>query len=205
MTIQEAAGIFDIRVDSTPRAPGAHVSEILKDIALKLGVFKPQDEEEDLDLMLLRLGKFQRGDSGRLVRIALGLAWEEWMSRQIPGLIYHPGEMTRDGVSGNPDGVVWHEDLALDAHEIKVTWRSSRTPVVEWWYAVNQLRSYCRMLETLIGWLHVCHVMGDYRGSGPQYIIYRFEFTQEELEATWRMIVNHRDRTAAAKAVRLSR
>lgn len=195
MTVVETSETVDIRFGAAPRTPGVHVSTILRDIALKIGVFKDEDEDEEMCT--------QPGLEGfsliAVLRMALGLAWEEWFSKQAasryPGLVFHFGELHLDGIWLTPDAFDVLFLVLGQIHEFKVTWKSAARKVADQWYWVTQLKAYCHAMGVLAAVLWVYYVNGDYRhGYRPEFKRYEFTFTPEELAANWRMIVGYRDR-----------
>lgn len=113
-----------------PRSEGVHLSGIIRCIATDAGILKPEWAEE-LSLVDTRIIT----DQTAIVRICMGLAWEEWyIHTQLPEVVDHPGEMQLDGVYMTPDG----EELItliLDRrkrykqkiHEVKLTYKSLNT------------------------------------------------------------------------------
>ena len=189
MTPHIQVGSFDLRHGSMARSGGLHLTDILREIGLKIGVFKAEDLEQDIDTLIVAQ-KASEGGCDHLVRVAVGLAWEDWISRQIPGLSYHPGEIVLDGIAMTPDGIVWTKNSTV-VHEFKATWKSMRKPIAEQWLWWSQLKGYCQGVGTRHGVLDVLWVNGDYRGSGPQYMAYQVEFSGEELEANWKMVTRY--------------
>jgi hypothetical protein len=195
--------------DGDYRAPGLHLTQIIRDIALK-GKLLDSRYNSALDPDDLPAG------------VCLGIAWEEWLSKLHPEIVFHPGERTFDGVHMNPDGIELFERTLigtsrhvsdLRVHEFKLTWKSSRRRgktqeeaetaekirVIEEWMWMTQLKAYCAESGTRWGALHVFWVMGNYGRdtddpySKPYYSIWDIEFTQREIEENWQMIRNHRD------------
>jgi hypothetical protein len=158
----------------TGRSPGIHVSDVIHDLCVSLGHYEPGDF-----------------DGPAMTRMQLGCALEHAIVHRFaldsPDRYVQPGELELDGLYGTPDLL----DLEDGADtEIKLTWMSSRhDPDSEklWRYWV-QIKAYCRMLELTLGRLHVCHVMGDYKGSGPVYRVWEREFTHQELLENWAML-----------------
>src|SRR6266571_1050494 len=79
-----------------PRSKGVHVSDILQ--YAWYGSSSDEDRErkkkeadEDLEILPLRM--------------ALGLAWEEWVAGLYPEMEWQPGEFEKDGIIGSPDGI----------------------------------------------------------------------------------------------------
>lgn len=70
------------------RAPGIHVSGILKELALQQNLFTNEDRDDEMPL-----------------RILLGLGFEEAAARLYPTMMWQPGELVFNGIAGNPDGL----------------------------------------------------------------------------------------------------
>jgi hypothetical protein len=175
MNIQETQGKVTMKPDH-PRSPGLHLTDVLRPIAVRMGFFKEQDGD---------------GEDPTL-RMSAGLAWEDWLSKQNHDWVYHFGEAELDGIAGTPDCFDLVHDRLV---EIKFTWKSSTRPIEKEWYWWAQIKCYCKMMSEFLGQpvlnaeLHVYWAMGDYRGSGPQYKVYEAEFTQQEIDALWQMVV----------------
>lgn len=163
------------------RAKGLHVSGIIHSLCVSLGHYQPKEEWSAADI----------------TRMELGCALEDTIARrwsqEFPDRYVQIGGLTKDGIHGSPD-FVDVEDWAVE--EIKMTWVSSRhEPDSEkfWRYWV-QLKSYCYMLGTRLGRLHICHLNGNYKyddGGGPQYNVWAREFTDDELFENWQMLKTH--------------
>jgi hypothetical protein len=206
MVVREVQCDFDLRHESGPRSEGTHVSELIADAARRTGVLLTKEDEGELDWTLARY-RLEHGDDivsmfpTAIYRVATGLAWERWYGPQHPEIGFHGiGELVRDGIIGSPDGVQFVGRDGI-VHEIKLTWKSSRSDreeprqriAVEWmWLA--QIKSYLAMLSGLCGYpctqgvLHVFWVCGNYKGSGPQAKRYAIDFTHEEIEANWKVM-----------------
>lgn len=192
-----------------PRSPGMHVSALVKSIAVKLNLLKGQKAMG---------GKWTADapidEESFPLQMALGLAWEDWLSLQYPEMIYHPGELVMDGVAGSPDGItplpdtVEYEGLG-DAvvDEIKLTFKSGRNddlnhPKNKIW--LWQVMAYCKMLGVLCARLHVLYLYGNYEYSAPFppciYRIYCIQFTQQEVDMNWSMLLQEKASMEAACA-----
>jgi hypothetical protein len=204
MRAREVQCDFSLQHGAGPRTAGVHVSELIRDVALRMGLLLSKEDEGELDWTLARY-RLARGEDAAtlypaaIYRVALGLAWERWYGEQCPEVNFHDiGEIERDGIIGSPDGLSVAGDGALVVHEIKLTWKSSRDGredaeerlSAEWmWLA--QIKCYMAMLARTIqapvtrAELHVFWVCGNYRGSGPQARRYELEFMAEEVEKTW--------------------
>lgn len=88
---------------AVPRSHGIHVSGIIRCIATEMGLLKAEYVEE-LSLTDVR----EIRDPVALLRISIGLAWEEYYIRsvlsQTDGVEDHPGEMQVDGIYMTCDG-----------------------------------------------------------------------------------------------------
>lgn len=189
MKLEFRPGTFNLRRNSAGRSPCVHVSQILREIALKIGVLKAEEKDEDLECIILGNSGIE-GEEGRLCRMALGMAWEDWVLPDVPGLVHQPGEMVVDGIALTPDGIAWNKQGVV-VHEVKVTWKSMNRGIEREWLWWTQLKAYCHAAGTVYGVMHVFWVMGDYRGSGPRYMVYEAEFDKGELEGTWEVIKKH--------------
>lgn len=160
-----------------------HVSSIIRSLCLHLGHF------EDTPV-----------NDATQTRWELGSAFERAI---IDGLVarhaeHHPdrftrlGELTLDGLIGTPDLADLDEWAII---ELKLTWLSSRHDVEsdKFWKYWVQLKAYCRMVESCVGYLHVAHVNGDYRNRDPIYNRWRAEFTRQELAENWSMLKTHHE------------
>ncbi len=192
------------------RTSGVHLSHILRGIAVETGILKLEILEE-----LNLVGDVREiTDPVALIRISIGLAWEQYYIPQLTEVLDHPDEMYIDGVYMNPDGesisflVSPFSDLKgllkHVVHEIKATYKSTKTVgedaeafVKNWkknWMWLAQLMAYCRAKKTLHGWLHVLFLCGNYRFPiTPQLRVYKITFTQEELDENWELLTDYRD------------
>ena len=172
------------------RSPGMHVSTIITDLCRKAGIFKKGGDTK-LSTVWAQLG------------CALEWAIIERYEEHFPGRYLQPGEQELDGIFGTPD-LFDMEDWALV--EIKLAWISSRHdpvpdtcpacngPCQKLWRYWVQLKAYCRMMETTTARLMVCFVMGEYKGGGPVWREWEWEFTRQELEENWKMLKTHGER-----------
>lgn len=169
--------------------PESHVSAIIRSLCLRLGHFAEEDESS----------MTQEERASRTTRWELGSAFENAVAAGLvrrtaksdPDRYQIIGELEDDGLIGTPDLVDLEEGSII---EIKLTWLSARHTVdsEKFWKYWVQLMAYIKMLAvSRIGYLHVAHVNGDYRNSGPIYNIWREEFTQQQLDENWRMLKSH--------------
>lgn len=178
---------IDINKGGEPRTPGVHLSGVIRYIAVVMGLFTPDDKEEN-DLEGAKFPLPAR------LKMAMGLAWEDWVSSQYPDVMYHPGEIDQDGILMTPDGLRPDETL----FEFKVTWKSSYKLEYDgywhksfWpWRAQNMGYLYP------LGWrkVHQCifYVNGDYRGEAPKFVELEIEYTQQEIDDNWKLMLQHK-------------
>jgi len=174
------------------RTKGIHASGILRYVVIESGMMKvlAQMDEEDFPL-----------------RMALGLAWEEFAVSLYPEIHWQPGECIEQGIVMTCDGhsLYVEEDPidggtnvhALCIEEFKLTWKKRRdaeTFTRDEWHWLQQGRGYCWGYGAhLVRW-HVCYVMGDYKGGGPVYMRYLIQFDDRDLETTGRMLIGNREK-----------
>lgn len=193
-----------------PRSAGVHVSSIIRCIATEAKILKPEWAEE-LSLVDVRTIT----DRVALLRINIGLAWEEHYIPMLDGVVDHPGEMevqgiymTHDGESvdvilGLPYNGVYAGELALVCHEVKATYKSTRTvgDMATQWMWLAQLKAYCKGLGTRYARMHVLFLNGDYKYPlGPQLLIYDIEFTQAEIDDNWQLLFDYMHHRLAVEA-----
>ena len=158
-----------------------HLSDIARYIEFKMK-FGPAGTKAKFNLAVA-------GEVGFMWEDALSLVWAERYAARI-------GEVEKDGIVGSPDGLSPYdpfERYPIVNEEYKATWRSSNKTPDKVWYYMTQFKSYCYMLDVNVTIAHILYLMGDYRGSGPQYECYRIEFSEQELIENWTMILSHRD------------
>lgn len=171
------------------RTSGVHLSGVNRYVLQTSGMLAKDKETKDVE------------DNEFPLRMAFGVAMEEYLVGFYPDLIWQPGEYERDGVICTPDGL---SELNVDPNlngpevvcieEIKgATWKSSFKRRGEailseriWMW---QLAGECAILHREYCRLHVVYVMGDYRQSGPQYFTYLIHFPVEEVERHWKNVV----------------
>lgn len=159
----------------TGRSKGKHVSEIITYLCVKLGHFSGDLEPNQ-------------------AWMELGNAWEHAITERLhldsPHRYIRPGEQCKDDIHGTPDLLDTH-DYAVE--EIKAAWMSSNNAPdsAKFWRYWVQLKAYCYMLDSSVGRLRVVFVNGDYRSPGPRYLHIEQEFSEQELQENWMMLVRH--------------
>lgn len=183
---------YDLTLDFFPhrkegedpiRTPGVHLTDIIKDIMETSGM--------------------QRTVSGNVwgmdqlnLAAEVGFMWEEILSNAMKDrLPYRIGEVTVDGIIMSPDGLEVDEEEeengGLVLGEYKAVWHSSRRLPVDQWKWMTQIKGYCKGVGTNVVKMCILYLMGDYKGSGPQYKGYKIRFTDLEIEENWSMLTTH--------------
>lgn len=174
------------------RSAGVHLTDILRYIAIQTNQLTDADRDDEMPL-----------------RVFLGMAWEQMAARLYPEMIWQPMELERDGIAGSMDGLSLLEpsgELEQVVEEFKYTAKSMRVPggkadqhkdirtEVLWMW---QVMGYLAMLpgEPTLARLHVCWSRGAYvYPLRESYIRYLIRFERAEIENTWRMVLNHKER-----------
>ena len=174
--IEPTTAYLDLRWNQARRTPGVHVSQVIRPIAVAMGVFDDGDDEyASLEDRIRLQSPSQAAADSKLLRISCGLAWEEWYGHMLetcplyPGFVYHPGEYeapatvradVRDATSpasfsmlGTPDGISESQLPAcpLSVHEIKYTYKSDKHEPTHYWHHICQLSTYCHLLSVACG------------------------------------------------------
>lgn len=126
-----------------------------------------------------------------------GFIWEDVLEQVlIERNAVRPGEVWCDDIVGSPDGMAPDPkgEVPIVLEEYKWTWKSSKQLVVDNWRYLTQVKSYCHMMGLNVVVMRIIHIMGNYKGGGPEYKVIRIEFTDAELIENWNMILKQRDR-----------
>lgn len=158
------------------RSAGVHLSGVIRYALTEAGLLTPDEASDEMPL-----------------RMAVGMAWEEWAVGLWPELRWQPGERELDGVFGSPDGLSAGGALAETdcLEEFKATWKSryNHGDVLKERIWLWQLSGYCKMMGLQYARLHVLWVNGDYRPPSPEYRTYVVGFSQAELDKFWSNVV----------------
>jgi len=162
------------------RSEGRHVSAAIRRLCIKFGHFDDSPFPDDK------------------TRMELGSAFEDgladFLARRIvasnPERYIRIGEQVLDGIYGTPD-ILDLETMTII--EVKLTWLSTKNDPdgKKFWKYWTQIKAYCHMLGIRRGQLWICHINGDYRGSGPIMNVWEpdaGEFSEDELRTNWSMI-----------------
>lgn len=179
---------------NAPRTGGIHVSSVLRGLAIHHGFLKVDSGQITL-LEIAGQDKWHTFDAVSQIRMAIGVAWENYYSGQLSGVRFHPGEMCVDGIFMTPDGESLDEDGEYAIHEFKATYKSLRQineyTLEDQWLWVSQILAYCKGAGCLVGYLHVLFLCGNYdKPIRPMIRCWRLEFTQEEIDSKWLEIMS---------------
>ena len=160
---------------SHARSDGVHLSQIIRDL------------EETL-----YPNKYAGTTHWNLnIAAQVGVMWELVLERAYRDLFaVDVGELICDGVFGTPDGVGFDDDGPY-VEEYKATYKGSdKSPVDVFHYRMQGL-GYCKMLGVDRVMYRIIHLMGDWKGSGPQYRVWMIHWDQQEIDETWQSLLNH--------------
>jgi hypothetical protein len=164
-----------VAFEESPRSDGVHLSVVIHDIATTAG-----------------LDNYTYGNEKNTM-MEMGFIWEQVLERALKDryAICNIGELCVDGIYMTPDKFDV-ENWVL--HEYKCTWKSSKNDPIDNWRWMTQVKGYLRATQTRRCDMHVLYINGDYKGTGPEWYRYSLEFTDQEIEENWTMIVNHAKR-----------
>lgn len=203
MTATEIPVIITLPPPDSPRTEGIHVSSIIRCLATEAGILN-YEQLEDLSLIDARNITDQRS----ILRMNIGLAWEKHYAMLCPDVSFHAGELELDGIFMTPDGesvsVVGNTtserygQWELIVVEYKATYKSTNTvgdlSTRSSWMWRAQLLAYCKAKGTRFAKLAALFICGDYSYPiGPTMKEWLIEFTQEEIDANWRLMCDYRD------------
>lgn len=101
------------------------------------------------------------------------------------------------GIAYSPDHLLWNGDGIFRVGEFKVTWMSIRKGIADArfdkWRC--QIKAYAKHLGTRHARLYALFINGDYSWKDPygqpHLRAWNMEFTQQELDDEWDMLVRH--------------
>lgn len=208
MIITEVPVNLTLPAPEVPRSKGTHVSSIIRCIATETGILKPEWAEE-INLIDVR----EITDPKAILRMSIGLAWEEYYIRKIlgkEGIVDHPGELKSDGIYMSPDAesidviiTDGRKRRRHTIHECKATYKSVKTvgDLSNQFMWLTQCKSYCHGAGTRFAEMHVLFICGDYVFPiTPVCKRWAIEFTKDEIEENWQMLVDYRDYRLAKEA-----
>jgi hypothetical protein len=179
------------------RSKGLHVTDILRKIAIKNKILIERDIEEEF----------------APIRVLLGMGFEYICVKLYKDIIWQPGELTKDGIIGSPDGYSRINSAIIGAvknefvlDEFKFTAKSLREKggdkdsirdITKDWLWRNQVLCYLAMhpdKPSLVRW-HICYARGNYDWADilmERYVRYLVRFSEAEILGAWNMIKKYK-------------
>ena len=168
-------------------------------------LFEEGDREEGLHLGTVikslenasGLGYTGKGFNDMQLTAEIGLLWELVLGKVMAEkYATRPQQIQVDGIWMSPDGIGPDPagEVPLVVEEFKASWKSTKSSPVDSFYYMCQVKSYCHAVGTNVAVMRIFYILGDYKGSGPQYRIARIVFSDQELEDNWKMIVKHKEK-----------
>jgi hypothetical protein len=177
------------------RAAGHHQSQVLAHVARKVGWLKPNEKDESEYPLIWGLGQ----------------AIEEYIFSFYKSLIWQPGELVRDGIAMNCDGLGFEHDPYMAYYpsvtfgmarvnqlvECKATFKSVATGEEfvkdpKWAIYQHQGREYCYGYGPRAVRWEIWHMRGDYKTFGPVWKQYVVGFSDKECEQTHRLLLRYK-------------
>ena len=121
----------------------------------------------------------------------------EWMFtgvlNDIPNpKIVRPGEVCLDGINMTPDGIYVGDAPELYLEEWKYTTKSSKHGLAKSRRWIDyQIPSYLKALDLLKCRLRVLYARGDYTTGVPEFWEFLIEYTQQEIDEIWDVILRN--------------
>lgn len=183
MELTDLGEVFPILGSGLPRTAGLHLTDIIRYVQ---------------DTISPYTGK---GFDNPPLTMEMGFIWEDALSF-IEGkrLGKRLSDLQYDGIYMNPDGLGYDplDGKSPVIEEYKCTWKSMKNPPTHNPRWLMQVKGYCKPFHIRIVVMYVLYINGDYRGSGPRGWKYRIEFTHEEIEENWKVILDHKEATLRA-------
>lgn len=170
---------FPFAGSGVPRTAGIHLTPILHGLDKLINNKQYSGGEWDLEMCA-----------------EIGFTWERAMEIALKDRLgVRPKEITRDGIICSPDGIGFDPlgEVPLVVEELKFWWRSSNKSITDDWYAIMQQKCYCKVINTTVSVMRICYCVGAYWGQGPVYKPLRIEFTEEEINEAWDMVVRNKE------------
>ena len=174
-----------LRGPDPDRPTGLHVTDVIRDMAIRTGLLKVAPHGDDSDDASWTM------EVGLLFEDQLELA----LSRQLVDekVLQRPKPMCVDNIWMSPDALLIESD-GLVVVEYKMTKKSLAKPMIDptFWMWRMQVGAYCRAVETTLCRFYIVHMVGDYRTerqATPRVVDGVFE--PHVLSEQWSAIVNH--------------
>lgn len=141
-----------------------------------------------------------------ILMYSLGWATQRWLT----GNLVDAPTVEKDGIQVTCDDLMGGEPW-----ELKATFQSSNKPILDNAHWVRQLKAQCYVQNSLRGYLTRFEIMGDWKSifkpkeyktwDTPEQLVYdkehtkptlhayRFDFTQQELDALWQWLLERKE------------
>jgi hypothetical protein len=125
-----------------------------------------------------------------------GFLWERVFAQAhreavLSGTLVRPDEWSLDGICGSPD----HIDIETwRIIELKCRWMSAQKfeqLEKHFWLEIVQIKGYCKLIGATEAELWVFFVAGNWRPPVPMVGAKLLEFSQQEIDENWDVIVQH--------------
>lgn len=193
---------------SRPRAPGLHVSQIIRDIDNRLIAQgqRPLDGEMSAD-ELRRAGYFW--EAGFCWEDLFEEIWGRRMRRRL-SIIDQPA-LEEDGITGTLDGLMYAHNLNAVVQDLpgwgfealtlehfprvqEFKWTTKSSNRVQYlqedfrtWFM--QMKAYCYLAKTFYADLYPFFAAGNYGSERPHARHFQITFSPQELRQNWDMLV----------------
>lgn len=188
------APYLEARFSHASRSSGLHVSKIYGDLDRTMNAKRYEGEMSEA-----QLNAFAQ----------IGFLWERILEDKLseitvggdPARYSRIGEIVVDGVALTPDYCDWDffgdNSCVLGLEEWKVAWKSVNAwdnfPMEKnFWRWLVQKKAYCYAMGTCYARLRAVFIVGDWKQDiSPKSRMREFEFTVQELEDNWAMLMRH--------------
>ncbi len=185
MLVERVEEEFPFPLDRLVRPSGLHVGRIIHDIIYESGMFNfRQKNNNDND------------DTSKYMQFTKGFLWEEVLSLAFGNRhVRRPPAICVDNIWCSPDGVSTGADGVMQLEEYKCTVKSCDKDFAENVAWVMQVKAYCYAMNLRRVVFRVLHLVGNRKNNWiPTYAVYHLEFTPQELNENWQMLLNHAQR-----------
>lgn len=179
MELIELGETFPLKGSGLPRAEELHLTDIISYIDKTIN--PPPQQFDDAYLTM-----------------EIGFIWEDLLSYVLGNRLgKRLNDVQCDGIYCNPDGLGFDPlnptEVVID--EYKCTWRSMKRPPTEDMKWMMQVKGYCHVMGLKVVVMHILYLMGDYfhEHIGPHARSFRIEFTEQEIEDNWAVILDNKD------------
>lgn len=179
---------------SEPRSPGAHLSDIIRD--LENTVLKPGQRKSDSELSADEIATLNNyREMGFIWEVAMEMIFKQRRIDKLDGgKFIRQMEVEKDEIFLTTDAVHIRDWRII---EYKLTYRSANRAQldrieVEFWSWFTQLKAHCYVHGSRLAALLVMFVCGTYNPPIPTPKGYLITFEDQELIDNWNMLLKHK-------------